>query len=421
MDFSDWYKWIRSLPSSMVWFPLLILLRPFIDTLYYLKKVSPFFSPLYIVGVLTPFLCLYAVLKFRLKIKTISDLLFRYWSAILLFTSALLLIIYSFEIDSFILFFKLTLPFFLFPFLRIFINSRKDLHGILQTFLYSCILAIILFFFSKVTGQEHISFSRGLERESGFNADIGNYSFYITFGFLVYAYFNLTTRRINSAGKQYFSLPLVIGICILGLVSIKHLATIGVFLALLLLYLFIAMKKSILYTIFIIVFLAGFYSFFGQKIINESFNPLVGKEVEVLKGTRDQSHLLHGRVGRWPEMIAVFFSYSPIAVLFGSSLSFNHETSVLVSGIVHNDYLRILFSTGIFGIFLYIAFLTSVYVKTRKLLYFDKFLVLGSLAALALYSITMNPNLYPNLCYILYSIFAFLLLPGSVKYAYNWE
>lgn len=416
MKFSLWLIWIKRVPWTYRWFIYLVLLRPLIDNFYYLKYTSPFLSPLNIAGVLTPVLCTYAVINSRKPINTLSDSLFKMWSVILFITSAFLVFIYSFNIDSLALFLKISLPVFLFPFLRIFINSRENLYGILQTFLYSCVIAIIIFIIAKFTGQSGVTFTRGVERLSGFYADVANLGFYISLGFLISAYFNLLARKTNS----YYSKPLylitVIIICVAGIASINHVTTFAVFLTLLLLYLIFALRKSLSYSFFIILFLGAFYFIFGQKLIDESVTPLLTDEFEVLRGERDQSQLLHGRMSRWPEMFGLFLSLNPTAIFLGSSFSFKKEIIVLVTGIVHNDFLRILFSTGILGFILYLSFLFTLYRKVGTLVRQDKFLGFGALIIITLYSITMVPNFYPNLCYILYSIFAFLLLPSSVKY-----
>ncbi|HRZ78170.1 MAG TPA: hypothetical protein P5248_12420, partial [Bacteroidales bacterium] len=65
MKHREWKHWVRSKPWALRWFIYLVLLRPVIDNLYYLKHVSPFLSPLYIVGVLSPLLALSALLRYR--------------------------------------------------------------------------------------------------------------------------------------------------------------------------------------------------------------------------------------------------------------------------------------------------------------------------------------------------------------------
>src|SRR5690606_40353001 len=54
MSFGAWRRWVAELPWALRWFVVLVLVRPLLDTLYFLKEISPFLSPLYIVGVLTP-------------------------------------------------------------------------------------------------------------------------------------------------------------------------------------------------------------------------------------------------------------------------------------------------------------------------------------------------------------------------------
>src|SRR5437016_327172 len=94
MSFSEWKYWFRSLPWSLRWFPLLILIRPLVDNFYYLKNVSPVLSPLYIVGVLTPLLAIYGMAVIRRQQRSPVDVYFSVLTFLMLI-SVLFLFFYS--------------------------------------------------------------------------------------------------------------------------------------------------------------------------------------------------------------------------------------------------------------------------------------------------------------------------------------
>ncbi|HEX5003120.1 MAG TPA: hypothetical protein VFW78_11545, partial [Bacteroidia bacterium] len=80
MSFRQWRRWYSGLHSSVKWFIVLVILRPVIDNFYYLKTVSPFLSPLYLVGVLTPLLALWTIFKIKKPNYSKLDTLVGYYS-----------------------------------------------------------------------------------------------------------------------------------------------------------------------------------------------------------------------------------------------------------------------------------------------------------------------------------------------------
>ena len=131
----------------MRWFVILVLLRSVIDSFYTLKQVSPLLSPLYIVGVLTPVLIVYSISKTRKPRQSIVDSLFRFWGVLMLMVIVTMAAMNSFSFEFLEVSLKITLPIYLFIFLRYFIRSQKDLEGIMQTFLYSAIPVALIFLF----------------------------------------------------------------------------------------------------------------------------------------------------------------------------------------------------------------------------------------------------------------------------------
>ncbi|NQX99249.1 MAG: hypothetical protein HRT73_15430, partial [Flavobacteriales bacterium] len=77
----------------------------------------------------------------------------------------------------------------------------------------------------------------------------------------------------------------------------------------------------------------------------------------------------------------------------------------------HNDYVRILFLSGYFGLFYYLLLLIMFYKKAKKLESATRFLAFGVLGILMLYSVSIVPTYYPPFMYIVMSVFAFVALP----------
>ena len=208
---------------------------------------------------------------------------------------------------------------------------------------------------------------------------------------------------------------LVLFICALGLFSISHIATLGVFLTLFTLFIYYSFRSNITLVLLVVSFIGVLYMGFGKESIETHVNPLLEKEIEVYKGERPQERGFHGRMSRWPEMIGVFSTLPVNAIIFGAPISFQ-DIIFLVTGVVHDDFLRILFLTGVLGFTLYSLFFIFLFIKTFGLKITDRFLGFGALIIMGLFSISMMPTMYSSLIYIIYCIFSFILLPFSYQY-----
>ena len=412
MNFKNWRRWVRSKPWSLKWFIILVLLRPLIDNFYFLKEISPLLSPLYWAGVLTPILCLQPVVRFRYK-KNLLHRLFNIWAGLIIINVVCLIFqkIALILLIEWIL--RLSLPVFLFLFLRVFIRNMTDFKGLLTTFLYSAGLAALMLLYELLVNPIQIEYSRGIERISGGYADVMNYAIYLSFGFLILAYFYISYKITRQGFKVRLPLLVAAGIfCMAGYIGISHTASYAVFAALIILFIaFIARKYVILSVVLIGILWIGI-SIFGGKFYRERINPLVEKEVEVIQGEREEGQLFHGRMARWQYAWGNFKDSPVTAWLFGYPTSLEDPLFNISIGI-HNDYLRIFYLTGISGLFVYVLFLFNLWRRKKFLYLAEKFLLYGSLAVLLLYSVSTTPTFYANFLYILFSIFAYFSLPPS--------
>jgi O-antigen ligase len=158
-----------------------------------------------------------------------------------------------------------------------------------------------------------------------------------------------------------------------------------------------------------ILFFMLFYMF-GQPLIEEKITPLLETDISVYEGDKGSDKLLHGRVGRWTKMYEKFTTQSVFAQFFGYPLSLKRSYQYVGVG-SHNDYIRILFLSGYFGIFYYLVLLVVYFKKSMRLASETKFLAFGTLGILMLFSISIVPTYYPPFMYIVMTVFAFVALP----------
>ncbi|MBS1636791.1 MAG: O-antigen ligase family protein [Bacteroidetes bacterium] len=413
MTFRDWKYWLKSLPWNLRWFVILVLIRPVVDNFYYLKNISPFLSPLYIVGIATPILALYAIISLKRRDSSIFDFLFGFWS-ILVFLSLLFMFIADPLSVTFLEYFlKLSMPIYLFFFLRLLIRSARDLDGVLQTFLYSSLFVVAVFLFELVVNPIKVQKTRDLERIQGYYGDVMNYAIYLTQGFLIMCYFYFRKRNIESVFTRNRNLILTVILCVAMLFKISHTASYAVFLSILLLFIVFNLKtnKTAGFVLVIVIAAAGY--FFGGEAIEKNVAPLLKTDIAVYEGKKSNERLLHGRVGRWKMMLEQYSEF-PVTTQFVGMPSTMEPSYAEVSTGAHNDFVRILFFTGYIGLLIYVL---TFFAYFNRLKYLDPdhhFLALGSVMILLLYSISTCPTLYAPMLYILYAVLCYVALPKSV-------
>jgi len=153
--------------------------------------------------------------------------------------------------------------------------------------------------------------------------------------------------------------------------------------------------------------------FFGSATIEEKITPLIQTDIAVYEGKKANERLLHGRVGRWKMMIEEYSEFSVPAQLFGMPLTLQ-ETYPYVGTGSHNDFIRILFYTGFFGLITYLLILVNIFRRLKHLCSSDYFLTLGTFMILFMYSVSTCPTLYAPMLYIIYSVICYIALPKSI-------
>ncbi|MCA1761508.1 MAG: hypothetical protein LC664_00710 [Flavobacteriales bacterium] len=413
MTHREWYEWLRELPWSLRWFPLLIVVRPLVDNFYFLKEVSPFLSPPYIVGVLTPVLAVSAMVKYRMPKLNSIDKVFLYWGITVLFSCAFLIFYDPLSLLSIEFVLKLSLPVYIYFFLRLFITELRDLHGILQAFLYGSIFVGILLIYEVAVIPFRIEESRGLSRIQGNFGDVVSYGMYITFSAIVATYYFFSRQHILSLRRRLWLLIPVALVGVLGLVNIHHTATYTIFILVIGLFVAFNIKsrnRSVAILLLIIIGIS--LSIWGSEVVDERITPLLQTDLAVYSGTQDTDKLLHGRVGRWRMMLTMFSSENIAVQFFGYPIKLDYVYHFIGIG-SHNDFVRILFATGVVGLTFYIIFLVSIFKRALALPMAQRYLLIATLIALLFYSISVTPTIYAPFMYFALAIFAYVGLPDN--------
>lgn len=437
MNFKEWLHWFRTMPWVKKWFVILILIRPITDNFYDLKEVSVLTSPLYIIGILTPVLIFLSLTSSQLKpaVRSNVSIPFYLWSALVLLNC-----FYFYFTDLSLValgdVIKYTLPILLFTYCRRFVQSRSDLLGILQTFLYASIFPFGLLLYEKVFNPiaiEYMAGRGGGSRIRGGYGDIMNYAIYTIGSIMITFYYfisksntvdfyrgKVTThlRNIWFWTKSMSPLWIILGIAwgLFVLSSIKHVSTWGNFLMITMM-LFLFNLRNFKGVLIVIAFSTIFVPFFAQDIYNNMLQPLIEKEINAVSGEGEIETLGNGRMTRWEKYFEIWEKMPMSNHLFGVSFSGFPESIVMMGLGMHSDYIRNLFLAGIIGVLFYVIFLISLIVKAFTLRVFaDKYLALCSVFTVLLYSLSTMPTLYAPYLYLLYSIYSFMLLPDEQQH-----
>jgi O-antigen ligase len=398
MSFKIWYAWTNSLSWRYKWFIILILLRPFIDQYYELKRISPLLSPLYWAGILT---LIFSINVLRIKTDkstTHPYRVFLYWSFLYVLS---LILNFTFKnlwsLATIAIFMKYITLIFIFFFLTRFIRTDREIVGIMTTFLYSCILTIMLIIIS------------GSYKISGLYDSVQNIAFYISVGYVVNTY--LFIKSSSWGGGQLWKYFLGLALVLASFVTLQHIATIAIILVVTLIFLYYSRKISLIALISSVVFILLFWNFFGSILVEDYVAPQLNTEIEALQGGKESARMFHGRMSRWEVFIPMFFKLNPVAIGFGSAYGLESDFDLLLESNIHNDYFRIMLASGIVGLLGYLYFLYLQFQRIKYLKVAEKFLIASSLAIILLYSITTYPTIYPSVMYVTLSAFAFALRP----------
>lgn len=408
MSFRTWRQWLRALPWPMQWFAWLVLVRPIIDVFWFVKDVSPALSPLNIVGVLTPVAILASLFSsgLRRRTYTFADGVMFVWAG-LLFFNALAGLTFGVTDTMLEISLRMTYPAFLYIYAIHLVRSRTDLHGFLTTFLYSTAFPFAMLLYEQgVSPLSNTVVTRGFERYEGLYADVNSYAAYVSGAFLVSAFFFMEQNAVLSVKKRGLFLAIIGALTIVGLLSMHHAASWAVCgtVAMLLALHTLGKGHARLAIVFLVICLPG-YLLLGETIASR-VEMMFGREMKALQGETPFEGAFHGRMTRWERQLASWQNMPAEAKILGIA-AVVEPTADRVGAGIHNDYLRILFSSGVLGLTLYLAFFLIVFIKTLARSAAERFLVRGTMAVVLLYSVSGTVTTSLPLLYLAITILAY--------------
>ncbi|MBI2258349.1 MAG: hypothetical protein HYU67_05565 [Flavobacteriia bacterium] len=402
----NFFKSILRWFTTKLWFEkvflIIILLRPIIEPFYYLKSQSILFSPLYWIAFITFFISIIGIFS-NSKYKSNLDYSFSFWTIFVLL-NLFFLYFSTTIIDYVILFLKLIYPVIIFYFLRGLIKTKEDFKNILSFFLLSSLTAFLWLIYD--IGQNGFN----LRLKSSF-ADVVNYGLYANMGFLIISYFFISKKENFLSKNTRITLFIIILILVvLTHFAIKHLSSIGVTVLILAFFQWYSLKKNISNFFFAFLLICSLFFGIADKIYQQVIQERIVKEVEIVEGTRAKSQALHGRATRWDWLWKEFTKQSLPVQLVGFPTSIQ-KSEYMIGITPHNDFLRILFFTGFFGLICYLYFLFSVLKLIKYFLFYERFLLYTGFFMYIIYSFSTVPTFYPGFNNFIFSLFAICALP----------
>jgi hypothetical protein len=322
-------------------------------------------------------------------------------------------LVYNFDLNTFKSFLKVAaFPLFYF-YLKKNTFHKIDIELILNAFLRSVVSTIIVIIIDLFIFSSYQS-NRGFDRYDTSYGDIATLGIQINI-ITILIFYNLLSPQIRKSKKNTLFFFLVMLILFVALIKISHASSFGVFTFTCILFILFKFKEAfikhlffVIITIVLGVVAIGSYLYsFVIKFYSREFLSLFSNESILSK-----TYLFHGRVGRWVMHLDWFQNETVFNKIFGG-LSVKYF--FLMSHGPHNDFLRILYLTGYFGLFVYLLFLLLIFLKTSKMNFEGSFLTISCLIFIVSYSITLTPTTYFDLCLFMLSVFSLAFLHNNEK------
>lgn len=393
-NWKTYKKWFSTRSLYFKWMLLVIISFPFFASTWDMKESSGF-SPLQLLGLFVFGFGFFSIIRKKSAAPTLIFTLYLF--LFLLIVNSLLVLGYEGTFSQFGDTLRIMLPFVLFFYFRKYIKSLIDIEGFLITFLIASIFPIVTLYyeilFDPIREVYNTESRGGGLRLSGFYADLFGYMSYLICGFICYGYFFI--KYLNKRSRPFIfnkvGFIIVLLLTLIGIYNLRHQASWAVILVLLLLLVYFIRKKISLFqlTSFIIIMLGV-----GVYFYLEVFSVLYAKDINVYQGEANDTAALNGRVYIWKKYFAYWEEFSVFSQWFGSGFALHEKSKIMMSGGMHNDYVRYFFSTGIVGIICYLFFLFSILKNSIKIKPTEfKFLMLASVIVIIMYSISALPLL----------------------------
>ena len=212
-------------------------------------------------------------------------------------------------------------------------------------------------------------------------------------GFCAYCYFYIKNidKKKNHFIYSNLGFLLVLVVCLVGIYNLRHQASWAVSIVLISVFVYFIRKKvsAFQFVIFFIMMLGvGTYFYF------EIFEVLFAKDINVYQGSAKETAALNGRVYLWKKYFTIWENFGALSQWLGAGFAQHEKSRIMMGGGMHNDYVRLFFSTGIVGILCYLSFLVYLFRNTFKVKITEiRYLTLGSIIVIVMYSISALPLL----------------------------
>jgi O-antigen ligase len=278
----------------------------------------------------------------------------------------------------------------------------------LKVFLAASSVPVLIFSYELAAGpiNPYIPGGRGITRYRGLYASGLNYLIYWSFALIVSAYFFLKYESKKILSPAFMIFLLLMAIITTGLFFLHQAAAYAIFAVLLLLILIFSYYKDKKKTAVVLGVLILTFIIIGLMGVFERISVLYKLDYEIIQGQYPVEMGFNGRIGKWKNYINLFNQLPIHAKLFGASLSGIqfHATATAT----HNDFLRILFTTGIAGLMIHLFTLGYIFFRAFRLKRNERFLVIASLAFWVMLSVSQTPSFYIPVVYYFLVVVSFM-------------
>ena len=157
--------------------------------------------------------------------------------------------------------------------------------------------------------------------------------------------------------------------------------------------------------------------FLGSGEMTARVKGMFDTDLRILRGEKSTRQAFHGRMQRWTHHIEGWRELTPMAKAIGVVMDGAEQRTGRIGAGIHNDYLRILFSSGMIGLAAYLLFYVQLLIHTLLARRSERYLVWSVVAFILLYSMTTLPTMYSGLMYLCLPVLAFGSRPPALPYA----
>ena len=390
----------------------IIVLKPFVNTFVGMDVIGISISILQIFGFFIIMALIWGMLNERGQVlRTNLYTIYIIFFVIYLFNLLLVLLSNS-DLTTIKDFLKiLTTPLIFFFYYRS-IRDDKDSDLIFYAFLISMIPLALIFTYDAIFVGTYER-TRGIDRIETSFGDIATLGLHINAVWVISLYKLLQAKEVTT--KIVLRTLAIFAFSLYTLINIAHGTSFAVFSGITVLFATFYFRRNFFFLAFLLVIVVVPAYLIFEEWFMTFFDNFYGNEVEALNAGQSltDDRFFHGRMGRWQRLYELFDDQTYFDQFIGG-LAMRYP--FMIGHGAHNDFLRVLFTTGFLGLVCYLLFLFDNF-KNGLLIASPavKFLVFAALANLMLYSISLTPSTYIDFNFFLMPAFIF-----AAKY-YKYE